>query len=404
MRLRRFSTTPRANRSGGAAASGPFATRRSCAPPIRTDPSPTMKITDVQAIPLSIAQKMKFAGSTTGLNPESDGHVVVKVFTDAGIVGLGEAFRLTPRAVATFINEALRPRLIGADPTRIEALWRKMYLGTFRYGRKGLVLNAISGVEVALWDILGKSCGQPVYKLLGGASWDRVRAYASLPPYERAEDAAADAAEMAAEGYHMVKLHQRDIESIAQSRRAIGADVDLSVDVNGCWTPREAVAMAQRMEEHGVRWLEEPVQPMDDYDGLRFVRENSRIPIAAGENEYTHFGFKSLIEKEAADLLQPDVIKAGGLLCCRKILGMAEAWNIPLITHSFYYGPGVAATAHFVMANPLSDEIEINTTPLVNDFMVPNFRPVGGKIEVSDKPGLGIELDEDVVARHRIDR
>ena len=363
-----------------------------------------MKITDVQAIPLSIAQKMKFAGSTTGLNPESDGHVVVRVFTDAGIVGLGEAFRLTPRAVATFINEALRPRLIGADPTRIEALWRKMYLGTFRYGRKGMVINAISGVEVALWDILGKSCGQPVYKLLGGASWDRVRAYASLPPYERAEDAAADAAEMAAEGYHMVKLHQRDIESIAQSRRAIGPKVDLSVDVNGCWTPREAVAMAQRMEEHGVRWLEEPVQPMDDYDGLRFVRENSRIPIAAGENEYTHFGFKSLIEKEAADLLQPDVIKAGGLLCCRKILGMAEAWNIPLITHSFYYGPGVAATAHFVMANPLSDEIEINTTPLVNDFMVPNFRPVGGKIEVSDKPGLGIELDEDVVARHRIDR
>ncbi len=363
-----------------------------------------MRITDVEAIPLSIPQALKFARSTTGLNPESDGHVLVKVHTDEGIVGLGEAFRLTPRAVATFINEALRPRLLGADPTRIETLWRRMYFATFRYGRKGMVVNAISGVEVALWDILGKSCGQPVYKLLGGACWDRIRAYASLPPYERAEDAAADAAAMAGEGYHLVKLHQRDIESVALTRRAIGPGVDLAVDVNGCWTPREAVAMARRMEEHGVRWLEEPVHPMDDYDGLRFVRERSNIEIAAGENEYTHFGFKSLLEKDAVDLLQPDVIKSGGLLPCRKILGMAEAWNLPLITHSFYYGPGVAATAHFVLANPHSDEIEINTAPLAHDFIRPNFRPVGGKIDVSDRPGLGIEIDEDVVERHRIDR
>lgn len=363
-----------------------------------------MKIIDVQAIPLSIPQKMKFAGSTTGLNTESDGHVLVKVITDEGIVGIGEAWRLTPLAVAAFIHEALKPRLIGADPTCIEALWRKMYEATFRYGRKGMVINAISGVEIALWDILGKSCGQPVYKLLGGACWKRIRAYASLPPYELPEDAAADAGEMAREGYHLVKLHQRDIESVEQTRRAIGDKVELAVDVNGCWTPRRAVTMARRMEEFDVRWLEEPVSPMDDYDGLRFVRERSNIQIAAGENEYTHHGFKIILEKGAVDLLQPDVIKAGGLLCCRKILGMAEAWNLPLIPHSFYYGPGVAATAHFVMANPLSDEMEINTTPLAQDFMYPSFRPEGGKLTVSDKPGLGIEIDEDVVKHHRIDK
>lgn len=364
-----------------------------------------MKITNVEAIPLRIPQKMKFSApsaSSGGFSTESDGHVLVKVHTDEGIVGIGEAWRLTPLAVATFIEEALKPRLVGEDPTRSEALWHKMHVATFRYGRKGMVMNAISGVEIALWDILGKSCGLPVYKLLGGASWERIRAYASLPPYARPGDAAADAAEMAEEGYHLVKLHQRDVESVARTREAIGSDVELAVDVNGCWTPREAVDMARRMEEHDVRWLEEPVSPMDDYDGLRFVRERSNIRIAAGENEYTHYGFKTLIEKNAVDLLQPDIIKAGGLSCCRKILGMAEAWNVPLITHSFYYGPGVAATAHFVLANPFGDEMEINTTPLEQDFMYQNFRPVGGKIDVPDTPGLGIEIDEDVVAHHRM--
>lgn len=362
-----------------------------------------MKITDVQAIPLRIPQKMKFAKPKTGFDTESDGHVLVKILTDEGITGIGEAWRLTPRAVAKFIVEALKPRLLGEDPTRIEALWQKMYVATFRYGRKGMVLNAISGVEIALWDILGKACGLPVYKLLGGARHESIRGYASLPPYGRPEEAATDAAALVESGYHMVKLHQRDLDSVAKTRQAIGEGIDLALDVNGCWTRREAVRMAQAMEEYNLRWLEEPINPMDDYDGLRFVRERSNISIAAGENEYTHHGFKTLIEKDAVDILQPDVIKAGGLSCCRKILGIAEAWNIPLITHSFYYGPGVAATAHFVMANPFGNEMEICTTPIEENFIAPDFRPVKGKITVSDAPGLGIELVEDVVKKYRID-
>jgi len=363
-----------------------------------------MKIIDVQAIAVSIPQRLKYAAPTKGFNTESDGHVLVKVLTDEGLVGLGEAWRLTPRTVASFITEALKPRLLGADPTQIEMLWRKMYQATFRYGRKGMVLNAISGVEIALWDILGKSCGLPVYKLLGGACWERIRAYASLPPYERPEDVAADAAEQVEQGYHLVKLHQRDLESVREARRAIGETTELALDVNGCWTPREALTMSRRLEEWNLRWLEEPINPMDDYDGLRFLRERSNLLIAAGENEYTHYGFKALIEKQAADLLQPDIIKAGGLLCGRKILAMAEAWNLHVIPHSFYYGPGVAATAHFVMANPLSDEMEINASPLQHDFMIPPLRPVAGQLTVSDRPGLGIELDEDVINHHRLDR
>ncbi|MCC6681876.1 MAG: mandelate racemase/muconate lactonizing enzyme family protein [Phycisphaeraceae bacterium] len=362
-----------------------------------------MKITDVQAIPLQIPQRMRYAPTSTGLNTESDGHVLVKVFTDEGIIGLGEAWRLTPRAVATFIEEALKPKLIGQDPLRIDWLWHKLYLATFRYGRKGLVLNAISGVEIALWDILGKACGLPVHQLLGGACWHEVRCYASLPPYERPEDAAADATQRGSEGFHLVKLHQTDLESVKLTREAIGSTVELAVDVNGVWTPRQAVCMAQRMQEYDVRWLEEPVRPMDDYDGLRLVRQRSGMQIAAGENEYTHFGFRSLVEKKAADILQPDVIKAGGLGVCRKILALAEAWNLQLIPHSFYYGPGVAATAHFVMANQLSDEMEINVTELEADFIEPTFRPQAGKLCVSDRPGLGLEINDEVVEHYRMD-
>jgi len=363
-----------------------------------------LKITDVEAIPIRIPQRMKFAASSTGLNTESDGHVVVKVHTDQGIVGLGEAWRLTPRAVAAFIDEALKPKLVGEDPTRIESLWNKLYFATFRYGRKGMVLNAISGVEIALWDILGKYRGLPVYEMLGGACHDVIRGYASLPPYERPEDAAADARARADEGYHLIKLHQTDLESVRLTREAIGPDVGLAVDVNGVWTPYEATEMGRQMEAYDVRWLEEPVKPMDDYAGLAEVRRGTKTRIAVGENEYAHFGFRQLLELGSADILQPDVIKAGGLLPCRKVLAMAEAWNLELIPHSFYYGPGVAATAHFVLANPLSNEMEINTTPLETDFIQPAFRPVGGELHVPEAPGLGIELDEDAVERCRIDR
>ena len=143
---------------------------------------------------------------------------------------------------------------------------------------------------------------------------------------------------------------------------------------------------------------------MDDYNGLRCVRDHVALMIATGENEYTHFGFKAIVETGAADLLQPDVTKSGGLLACRKVLAMAEAWNLLVIPHSFYYGPGAAATAHFVLANPLSDEMEVNATPIEQDFIVPTFRPVHGNIAVPYTPGLGIEIDEEVLTHYRIDR
>jgi D-arabinonate dehydratase len=361
-----------------------------------------MKITDVRAIPIRVPQRMKYDPPATGFRTESDSHVLIKVETDESLTGIGEAWRLTPRAVATFIDEALKPRLLGEDPRQIEMLWRKLYFGTFRYGRKGMVLNAISGIEIALWDVVGKYRELPVYEMLGGACWDHIRAYASLPPYARSVDAAADAVALAEEGYHLIKLHQRDLDSIEATRNAIGPNVELAVDVNGAWTPWQATDAARSMEPYNVRWLEEPIYPMDDYESLAWIRHRSDVSIAAGENEYTHFGFKQLIASGAADLLQPDVVKAGGLLICRKILALAEAWNLSLIPHSFYYGPAVAATAHFVLANPLSNEMEINTTPIETSFMQPTYRPVNGILSVPEAPGLGIELDETCLEQNQM--
>ena len=174
----------------------------------------------------------------------------------------------------------------------------------------------------------------------------------------------------------------------------------LMVDVNGAWTPRQAVEKAKELEEYGVFWLEEPVCPMDDYDGLAYVRDKSSVLIAAGENEYTHYGFKEMIARRAVDIIQPDVIKSGGILECRKIFALAEAWNLQIATHFFCFGLGMAATLHLSLSNMRSEYVEVNALPLEASFIEPHLRPEGAYITVPDKPGLGVEIDEDVLRRY----
>lgn len=357
-----------------------------------------MKITDVKAIPLYIPLKETPPLSTSG--KASAYHVLVKVFTDEGITGYGEAFRVTPGAVSAFIEEGLRPHLLGENPMHIERLWDLMYNITFLCGRKGITLHAISGVELALWDIAGKCRNLPVYEMLGGLCRDNIKAYASLPRYQKPEEVAAIALRCVERGYTAMKLHQKDMESVKMAREAVGSNIALMVDVNGAWTPRQAVEKAKQLEEYGVLWLEEPVSPMDDYDGLAYVRDKSNILIAAGENEYTHYGFRDMITKRAVDIIQPSATKSGGILACRKIFALAEAWNLRIATHSYYFGPGIAATLHLALSNIRSEYIEINANPLEASFIQPSLRPEKGYIAAPDKPGLGIDIDESVVQRY----
>lgn len=358
-----------------------------------------MKITDIKAIPLFIPLKETPPVSVNG--KQSASHLLVKVFTDEGVTGYGEVFtRLNSRTIATFIEEGLKRHLLGENPMHVERLWDLMYGITFRWGRKGITLHAISGVEIALWDIIGKWRNLPVYEMIGGLCRDKIKAYASLQRYQKPEDVATIALRCAEQGYTAIKLHQRDMESVKAVRQAVGSDIVLMVDVNGAWTPRQAVERVKELEQYGVLWLEEPVSPMDDYDGLAYVKDKSNILIAAGENEYTHYGFREMIVKRAVDIIQPDVIKSGGILECRKIFALAEAWNLQIATHSFYFGPGVAATLHLSLSNMRSEYIEINALPLEASFIQPSLRPEKGYFTAPDKPGLGVEIDEDVVKRN----
>jgi L-alanine-DL-glutamate epimerase-like enolase superfamily enzyme len=360
-----------------------------------------MKIMDVKAIPLFIPMK-----ETPPLTVESKTrgyHVLVEVSTDEGITGYGEAWRLTPKAVCTLIEEGLKPLLVGKDPTQIEKLWDTMYSTTFRYGRKGIVIHAISGIEIALWDILGKYRGLPIYEMIGGLCREKIKAYASLHHYEKPKDVAAVALRCVEDGYTAIKLHQGDIESVKVVRQAIGTEVTLMVDAAGSsWSPRQALEKSKELEQYNVSWLEEPVWPADDYDGLASLQTQSNIKIAAGENEYTHYGFKEMISKHSVDIVQPDVTKSGGILECRKIFAMAEAWNLQIATHSFYYGPGVAATVHLGLSNIRSEWVEINSIPLETSIMHPSLRPENGYLSLPEKPGLGIEVDNTVIKKYLV--
>lgn len=358
-----------------------------------------MKITDIRTFPLSIPFRPLRPHS-----PWADAarkQLIVKLHTDDGVIGIGEAFALgAPLAVANVIEEGLKPLLIGEDPAQIERLADKLHRATFLYGRRGLAMIAISGVELALWDAVGKARGVPVYELLGGLVTPRVRAYASLLRYPSAVDVAEAARQYVSRGFSAIKLHQTDVESVAAARAAVGPRVEIMLDVNCVWNPREAIAMARRFAPYELAWLEEPVWPPEDYRGLAEVAAAVETPIAAGENEATTFGFREMIAQRAADILQPSMTKVGGLLEFKKIAVLAASANLSLAPHSFYFGPGLAATLHLIASTPGCLFVEFPTGELEAPLLTNPIQAVDGHVPVPTGPGLGIELNEEALTRY----
>ncbi|MFK8251808.1 mandelate racemase/muconate lactonizing enzyme family protein [Ancylobacter terrae] len=329
-------------------------------------------------------------------------HTLIEVETDDGLVGAGEAFRLAPEAVKALIRDDLRPLLIGQPEAEIHAMAAALRRHVFRFGRTGIAMMAISGIEVALWDILGQRAGLPLVDLLGGRCRPDLRAYASLPRYGSPRDAAFIAARCVEDGFGGVKLHQSDPAFAGEVRAAIGPDVALMFDAGGAWTPRDALDAAHVLAVHDVLWLEEPVSAMADYAGIAWLASRSPVRIAGGENEYGAGGFVQPIERRSFDVLQPDIIKCGGISETRKILALAEAHNIEVALHCYCHGPGLLATAHLSLATPGIEWLEIVPTEIAIGVLDAPLRVIDGKVCVPDTPGLGAKLDYSTFSKPQI--
>jgi D-galactarolactone cycloisomerase len=380
-----------------------------------------MKITGVRAHCLASPLETPFAFSQGWVR--SRGACLVEVRTDDGLTGWGEALcqgLQPPQIAAAAIESALKPLLIGADPAQIEPLWHRMYMQTRDYGMKGAMIAAISGVDIALWDLAGKRLGQPVWRLLGGAYRERVQIYATgfyrVTGQGEAPRLADEARQRAAEGFRFLKIKlgfgvADDIAVMQAVARAIeGLGLRLMIDTNHAYGVADAVRLGRALAPYDLRWYEEPVAA-EDLAGYRELRAKLDVPVAGGENEFTVFGFRQLLEARAVDIAQPDVCATGGLTACRHIAALALAHGVQVNPHVWGSAVGQVASLHLIGALPLANpslfadepvfEYDCSAHPFREQLVDRPLRHNGGWLDLPTAPGLGIEVDRGALERFR---
>src|SRR3954467_1967586 len=335
------------------------------------------------------------------------GWLVVEIFTDNGLVGIGNA-ALSPRVSKQVIDLYLKPLLLGADPWDTEFLWQHMYRKTMAFGRKGIAMVAISAVDIAIWDLLGKSARQPVYRLLGGRTKPRIPVYASRLYSTPLKELAGEAKKYKGQGYKAMKLRfgwgpvdgaegmQKNVALVRTVRATVGDGIDIMADAYMGWNLDYAKRMLPLLEPFNLRWVEEPVIP-DDIHGYAELKRHTRIPISGGEHEHTLHGFRELIEARAVDVIQFDTNRVGGLTAARKIAALAEAHSIPVIPHA-----GQMHNYHVVMASlnsPMAEFFPPVDVEVGNELFWYIFKgePMArdGFIDLDENtPGLGLTVDE----------
>jgi len=343
------------------------------------------------------------------------GWLVVEIFTDDGLVGIGNA-ALAPQVTKQVIDLYLKPLLIGKDPWDIEFLWQHMYRKTMAFGRRGIGMVAISAVDIALWDLLGKSAKQPVYRLLGGRTKARIPVYASRLYSVELNEVADEAQRYKAEGYKAMKLRfgwgptdgaagmQRNLNLVRTVRETVGDGIDVMADAYMGWTLDYAKRMLPLLEPFNLRWLEEPVIP-DDVHGYAELKSYGRIPIAGGEHEFTSYGFRDLLEARALDYIQFDTNRVGGLTQARKIAALAEAYSVPVIPHA-----GQMHNYHVVMASlnsPMAEYFPVVDVEVGNELFwyIFNGEPKAkdGFINLDESvPGLGLTINEGALKQFEV--
>ncbi len=365
---------------------------------------PAVTIETINTIPLRIpldtwAPPPMFAGK-----PRT--HVemfLVRVKTSNGVVGWGECYGSSLPLLNAVFDAWVKHLAIGQDPTdktltaRLERLLHGM-------GRAGSTLHAISGLDIALWDIRGKLEGVSVSKLLGGAKRKRVETYASLLQYNGVLEHVKRNTERALEqGYRHIKLHEKTAEAVAASRAVAGPDIPIMVDTNCAWLPGEANGPVAAMGASKPFWVEEPIWPPEDFESLAALRKATGVPLAMGENATGVLDFRKMVAAGATDFVQPSIVKIGGLTNLWQVATEAEKAGVTCVPHAFFFGPGYLATLHAIACKERDAPLErlfADVAFTAYSKTVPN---VNGAVEVpEDRPGLGADPEDELISRFRI--
>jgi L-rhamnonate dehydratase len=371
-----------------------------------------MKITSVEAI--YVSQKVVRAQCDSGQDA-----LIVKVGTDAGITGLGEVDSAPLAAKAVIegpfshtISTGLKHLLIGEDPFETERLWQTMYQRTIYSGRRGIGLHAISGIDLALWDIKSKALGLPVWKLLGGGFHKKLRCYASSLFGATPRQTGELARRIRDRGFNAVKFGwapmgtdaKTDVDLVRQARKGLGGDADLMIDAGLVWDARTAIQRAKAFADFNIFWLEEPLQP-DDYEGYAKLAAASPLHIAAGEQESNRASFIDLMDRGRVDIVQVDLTRCGGFTEAMKIASLAADRGLRVANHGFSTYINVHAALHWLNAIPnglIAEFVVQENTDLREHLTKGHVRMKGGCLSIPDAPGLGLELNEEQVRRHRV--
>jgi L-alanine-DL-glutamate epimerase-like enolase superfamily enzyme len=370
-----------------------------------------MKITDVETIYLRLHQ----------IKPQADSGqdaLIVLVHTDEGITGIGEVDS-SPMAVkgaiegpfSHSVTAGLKEIVIGEDPFETEKIWHKMYHRNIYSGRRGIAIHAMSGIDLALWDIKGKALGLPVWKLLGGGFHKSLRAYASSLFGATPEETGERGRRFVDRGFTAVKFgwgpmgqdEATDVALVGEARRGVGDKADLMIDAGMCYDFKTALQRARRFEEYNIYWFEEPLLP-DNYQGYRRLSAATSIRIAAGEEESDRHSYVDLMDKGQIDVVQVDLTRCGGITEAMKIASLASDRGLPCVNHGFTTFINVAASLHFLASIPNSFIMEYvveEETTLRDTITCQSFRAVDGWVDVPEEPGLGVQLNMEAIARYR---
>ncbi|TMJ26462.1 MAG: mandelate racemase/muconate lactonizing enzyme family protein [Alphaproteobacteria bacterium] len=359
-----------------------------------------MKIASVETISVKIP--FSFGGAPTGYggrNWTTNNILLVKVQTDTGLTGWGEAFCYgCTDAVRAALQSMVAPIVIGRDARDIARLSYELQQSLHLFGRYGITIFALSGLDIALWDIAAKAANLPLHRLLGGAGQTSLPAYASLLKYRDPERVAARTRQAVEQGYTYIKLHETEEAEVRAAREAAGNGIAIMVDTNCPWTPEQARLMTLKLRPYDLHWLEEPIFPPEDFQAIARLREGTGVAMAAGENNCTAFQFRDMLAANAVDYAQPSVTKVGGVSEFLKVATLADTAGVTLMPHSPYFGPGFLATLQLTAARGQPGAlVERYHMDLEASLYGEAIDPVNGAFTVPAGPGLGREPDPDVI-------